>query len=165
MSRLPKVAVDVTPESRPFWGGLSRGEIVVTWCEACDDHVWPPRDRCPVCLSDRVGTRVLGGEGTLYSFSIVHRGDPAFQDAGPYVLAYVSLDGGPTIMANVDGVPFDRLEVGMRLRLRAPDGDPNRAADGAEYRAADGAADDDGSSGVGGAVFVPVDVPGEGAGG
>ncbi|MEV5408172.1 OB-fold domain-containing protein [Thermopolyspora sp. NPDC052614] len=148
MSRLPKVAVDVTPESRAFWEGLSRGELVTTWCDACDGHVWPPRDRCPVCMSAEVGTKTLSGEGTLYSFSIVHRGDPAFADAVPYVLAYVSLDGGPTIMANVDGVPFDRLEVGMRLRLRAAE----PAGDGP----------------VGGAVFEPVSGPvdalGEGSG-
>lgn len=149
MSSLPKVAVDVTPESRPFWEGLARGELVTTWCEACDGHVWPPRDRCPVCLTDRVSVRTLSGEGTLYSFSVVHRGDPAFKDAGPYVLAYVSLDGGPTIMANVEGVPFDRLEVGMRLRLRAPE-----SAGSAES----------GDGPVGGAVFVPLDAPGEGSG-
>ncbi|TQM76742.1 Zn-ribbon domain-containing OB-fold protein [Thermopolyspora flexuosa] len=141
MSTLPKVAVDVTPESRAFWDGLARGELVVTWCEACDGHVWPPRDRCPACLAGPTTTRVLSGEGTLYSYTVVHRPDPAFAEAVPYVLGYVSLDGGPTIMANVAGVPFDRLEVGMRLRLRAPEG----GADGP----------------VGGAVFEPV--PGEDA--
>lgn len=149
---LPKVAVDVTPESRPFWDGLGRGEIVVTWCDACDRQVWPPRDRCPVCLGAPVGTRTLSGEGTLYSFTVVHRADPAFAGAVPYVVAYVSLDGGPTIMANVAGASSDRLEVGMRLRLRAPEGEADGPVGGAVFEPVPDAAPESGSG------------PGEGAG-
>jgi uncharacterized protein len=117
---LPEVEVAVTPDSRPFWEGLTRGELVTVWCDHCDQHIWPPRSHCPACLTASTHTRALSGKGQVYSFSVVHRGDPAFAAASPYVLAYVTVDGGPTIMANIVDVPPEDVRIGMRVKLRSP---------------------------------------------
>lgn len=116
VSDLPGVDLALSPEDLPFFDGLDRGELVVTWCEPCDDHVWPPRSHCIRCFTPVAGSHVLQGTGEIYSFSVVHRGEGAFAKRPPYVIAYVSLDGGPTIMANVDARDLDSIEVGVRVR-------------------------------------------------
>jgi len=112
----------VLPDTRAFWEGLTRGELVMAWCTECDDHVWPPKSVCPSCLHTVTDTRFLTGEGVVYAFSVVHRGEGPFTDYVPYVLAYVSVDGGPTLMANVVAADLSQLEVGMRVRLIDRDG-------------------------------------------
>lgn len=114
---LPEVKVDLTAETRSFWAGIAAGRIDMSWCEACDGQVWPPRSHCPRCYAVVTGSKQLSGEGEVYSFSVVHRGEGPFADVPPYVVAYVSLDGGPTVMANVVDVDPAEVSVGMRVRL------------------------------------------------
>lgn len=118
--QLPTVQVKVEPESQAFWEGIANGRLVMSWCTPCDSQVWPPRALCPVCQTPVAGTRTLSGEGELYSYSIVHRGEGPFKDATPYVVGYVDTDGGPIMMANVINVPLDEVRIGMRLRLTNP---------------------------------------------
>jgi len=116
MSDLPGVELNLAPEDLPFFDGIARGEVVVPWCAHCDDHVWPPRSHCIRCYTPVVGSRTLAGTGEVYSYAVVHRGEGAFAKRPPYVLAYIALDGGPTIMADVvaDG---PAVAAGARVRL------------------------------------------------
>lgn len=118
MTDLPGVELALQPEDLPYFDGLERGELVMAWCEACDGHVWPPRSHCVRCYTPVAGSRVLRGTGEIYSYSVVHRGEGPFAKRPPYVLAYVALDGGPTIMANVVADDPAQLDVGARVRLR-----------------------------------------------
>ena len=133
MTGLPEVDVAVQEESRAFWEGLTRGEIVMAWCEECDDHLWPPKAVCTSCLRPVTGSRVLSGEGEVYSFVVVHRGEGVFADCDLYVLAYVTLDGGPTIVAKVVGSDPSAVEVGLRVRLLARDGSAEPGHVGAAF--------------------------------
>ena len=117
MSDLPGVELDLAPEDLPFFDGLERGEVVVPWCGHCDDHVWPPRSHCIRCYTPVEESRTLAGTGELYSYAVVHRGEGVFAKRPPYVLAYVALDGGPTIMADVVADDPAALQVGARVRL------------------------------------------------
>lgn len=114
---LPGVELNLQPEDLPFFDGLERGELVVAWCDECEGHVWPPRSHCIRCYSRVVGSRTLAGTGEIYSYSVVHRGEGAFAKRPPYVLAYVALDGGPTIMANVVADEPAELAICARVRL------------------------------------------------
>jgi uncharacterized protein len=61
--------------------------------------------------------RRLADEGTLRSFTIVHRAAPGVPT--PYVSAVVDLDGGGTVKANIVNVEPspDAVKLGMRVRL------------------------------------------------
>jgi len=118
MTDLPGVELNLQPEDLPFFDGLERGELVVAWCDVCDGHVWPPRSHCIRCYTPVVASRSLAGTGEIYSYAVVHRGEGAFAKRPPYVLAYISLDGGPTIMADVVADGPSQLAVGARVRLR-----------------------------------------------
>lgn len=121
---LPELEIRLLPETTAFWTGIAAGRMDMPWCGHCDGHVWPPRSHCPRCLSVVTEAKTLSGEGEVYSFSVVHRGEGAFAKVDPYVLAYVTLDGGPTVMANVVDIEPAQVTVGMRVRLRLQEVEP-----------------------------------------
>jgi len=123
-NNLPYVQVDVTPDSERHWKDLAEGKMTVPWCDTCNKHVWYPKFLCPDCLNETTW-KTLSGEGTVYTFSIIHKGGALgggvdFNVGGPYVFGYVSLDGGPTIMANVVGDDALDVKIGDRVKLIAP---------------------------------------------
>ena len=49
------------------------------------------------------------------------------REATPFAMGYVTLDGGPTMLASFTGIDFDDLKIGMRVKLAweiAADGTP-----------------------------------------
>jgi len=121
--QLPYLDVETTADTERFWSELAEGRITIPWCTRCDTWVWHPRPICPQCLEAVDDERTLTGDGTVYTFSIVHRAAPGFDDVGPYVLSYVALDGGPTVMSNIIGDGALDVAIGDRVRLVAPDED------------------------------------------
>lgn len=107
------------PETRAFWEAAAEGRLLLGSCDDCARAHWYPRIVCPLCGSDRVGWREASGRGTLHAFSAPARAEP------PYVLAYVTLEEGPTLMTNiVDARPED-LRIGQAVSVRfraAPEG-------------------------------------------
>jgi uncharacterized OB-fold protein len=120
----PAVDPALQPEEVPFWDGLAVGELRVPWCAHCDTHVWRPKSHCTTCFRPVQEWRTLEGTGIVYSFSVVHRAEGAFVDVAPYVLAWIELDGGPTILADVVAPDLGQVVVGAPVRLvpRAGDG-------------------------------------------
>jgi uncharacterized OB-fold protein len=54
------------------------------------------------------------GRGVVYSFTRVHKGEGAFADVPPYVLAYVELDEGPRVLTNIIGA-VDDIHIGQAV--------------------------------------------------
>ena len=92
-----------TPETAPFWEAAAKGKLLVKRCTACGRAHHYPRPLCPFCGSDRTELRDSAGRGVVYSFSVMRRATP------PYVIAYVTLDEGPTMMTNLVDCDFDAL--------------------------------------------------------
>lgn len=120
---LPYLDVETTPDSEQFWAELGRGNIVVDWCAVCDTYVWPAAKRCRACMTAVAAERTLSGHGAIYSYAVVHRGVPAMKAATPYVLAYVTLDDGPTVMSNIVDSPPEQLAVGAPVEFVGPSGE------------------------------------------
>ena len=107
------------PEEEPFYQGLLVGEVRVPWCTRCGCHVWRPKSHCTTCYRPVSEWRTLPGTGEVHSYCVIHKGEGAFAELAPYVLAWVQLDDGPMILANVAGPPDD-ARIGVRLRLVMP---------------------------------------------
>lgn len=120
MTTSPGMDDALAPEDRPFFEGLESGELRIPWCVTCEGGVWPPRTRCPRCYAVVNDATVLSGRGTIYSFSVVHRGDGPLVGREPYVYAYISLEDGPTIPANLLGADPGVVRVGAAVRLASP---------------------------------------------
>jgi uncharacterized OB-fold protein len=59
----------------------------------------------------------MSGRGTVYANTVVHKAMGPWAAAAPYVVAYVELDEGPRILANV--VADDPTEVTIGAGVRA----------------------------------------------
>jgi uncharacterized OB-fold protein len=55
--------------------------------------------------------------GTVYSYTVNYRGEGAYRDRGPYVLAYVELDEGPRMMTNIVDAGDTGVAVGMPVEM------------------------------------------------
>ena len=107
-----------TPDevSRPYWDGLRRGEVVLQRCDSCGKVQFYPRPACRYCGSLELTWETLSGEGSVYTYTVVHRAPfEAFAADVPYVLAVVELDEGPLLLSTIEGIEPEAVEVGMRV--------------------------------------------------
>ena len=109
-----------TPDAAtaPYWDAAREERLVMPHCLDCGHYHFYPRTLCPQCSSARLEWTRCGGEGEVYSFTVVHRApSPAFAAAVPYVVAAVKLDEGPHLMTNIVGCAPDAVRIGMRVRV------------------------------------------------
>jgi hypothetical protein len=116
-TQLPVPAPPVTLETKPFWDATAEGRLVLPRCDDCATVIWYPRAICPACGSLAVTWFDASGGGTVYSFTVVRKGQGPWREAAPYVVAYVELDEGPRVMTNIVGCEPDTVEVGMRVSV------------------------------------------------
>jgi uncharacterized protein len=100
-----------TPETEAFWAAAREGRFLIRRCTACGKVHWYPRTLCPLCHSSDTVWEEGSGKGTIYSFSVMRRADPAF------VMAYVTLAEGPTMMTNIIQCETDALAIGQPVEL------------------------------------------------
>ncbi len=101
-------------ETRAYWEGCGRHELVLQRCRDCKTVQHRPRALCVSCFSDEIEHFRASGRGVVHTFTIIQQnGLPAFRDACPYVLAYVALEEGPQLMTDVVGCDVEAVEIGM----------------------------------------------------
>lgn len=106
------VAPTVYPETKPFWDAATAGRLVLKQCDDCGEHHHYPRAACPFCGSERTQWREASGRGTIYSFSVMRRAEV------PYVIAYVTLEEGPTMMSNIVDADADAIRIGQKVKVK-----------------------------------------------
>ena len=114
---LPAPAPVINSTTAEFWKATTEGRFLLQRCDACDIVLWFPRRNCPKCWTEDVSTFDAEQTGTVYSFTVVRKGKGAFQDAGPFVVAYVELADGPRIMTNIVDCDIDALHIGMPVEM------------------------------------------------
>jgi uncharacterized OB-fold protein len=103
-------------ETRGYWEGAGRHELVLQRCKSCGAVQHRPRAQCAKCLGP-IEHFVASGRGTVYTFTVTEQNQvPPFRDAVPYVLAYVELEEGPRILTNVVGSAPDDVRIGLPVR-------------------------------------------------
>ena len=60
--------------------------------------------------------REVSGKGKVFSYTIAHRGTPAFRGTEPYAVASVTLDVGVNVIANMVNCTAEDLKVGMKVK-------------------------------------------------
>jgi hypothetical protein len=105
-------------ETRGYWEGAARGELVLQRCRACGGVQHRPRALCAACLGGALEHFVASGRGTVHTFTVTHQNQaPGFRDACPYVLAWVELEEGPRLLTNVVGCGPGALRIGLPVRV------------------------------------------------
>ncbi len=124
---LPAPSPNVEDDAAPFWTATSEHRLVLPRCARCSSYIWYPRGFCPKCASFDIEWVDAPGTGTVYSFSIPRRGQGAYRDSAPYVLAYVELDlpetrgrvdsPGPRIITNIVDCDPESVSIGDRVTV------------------------------------------------
>lgn len=111
----PKPVAD--QETRSYWEGAGRHELVLQRCRRCGAVQHRPRALCVTCLGGEIEHFVASGRGSVWTFTVTEQNQaPPFRDATPYVLAYVELEEGPRLLTNVVGCPPGEVRIGMPVR-------------------------------------------------
>ncbi|HTP91154.1 MAG TPA: OB-fold domain-containing protein [Xanthobacteraceae bacterium] len=98
-------------ETQAFWDAARTGRFVLPTCTACRKAHWYPRAVCPFCADGTIEWRDASGKGTIYTYSVMRRAKE------PYVIAYVTLAEGPTMMTNIVDCNFDALRIGQPVNV------------------------------------------------
>jgi uncharacterized OB-fold protein len=109
MRKIPPPVENV--ESNAFWDAALQGRFKVPTCSACGNAHWYPRAICPFCEGGNVEWHDASGKGSIYTFSVMRRAKE------PYVIAYVTLAEGPTMMTNIVDCDFDALRIGQPVSV------------------------------------------------
>jgi uncharacterized OB-fold protein len=101
-------------ETRGYWEGAGRHELVLQRCRRCGTVQHRPRALCVTCMGGEIEHFVASGRGSVWTFTVTEQNQvPPFRDATPYVLAYVELEEGPRLLTNVVGCAPDDVRIGM----------------------------------------------------
>ena len=115
-------------DSKPFWEGTARGELLVQKCGRCGRMRIPPRPMCPECRSLANEWVPLSGRGRVWSFVVPHPPLlPAYTDLAPFNVIAVELDEDPSLrlignlVASADGaineIDPHSIEIGEPVRV------------------------------------------------
>ena len=107
-----------THYSQPFWDAAAKRKLVVQRCGECERAIMYPKLFCPFCLSDKLSWAEATGRGSVYTYTVQHRGGPSgFDDGVPYVLAVIQLDEGVQMMSNIVGEDATEVACGDRVEV------------------------------------------------
>jgi len=116
------MARPVTPlanfDTKPFWDGCARGELLLQRCGGCGAYRHPPAPICPQCLSAEHAWVPATGRGAIYTFVVVRETRArGWDQMVPYVPAVIELEEGPRILSNMTNVSPEDVAIGMPVEV------------------------------------------------
>jgi uncharacterized OB-fold protein len=118
MENYEKPLPDVHDETRPFWDGCKKHELLLQKCLECGRFYFYPRSICPHCFSDHNTWMKVSGRGKVYSFTVSFRpATQAFLEDLPYNIAIVELEEGVRMMSNIVNCDNDDLVIDMPVEV------------------------------------------------
>ncbi|MFJ9687009.1 bifunctional MaoC family dehydratase N-terminal/OB-fold nucleic acid binding domain-containing protein [Streptomyces bacillaris] len=119
----------INRDNAGFWSGVAEHRLLIQRCTRCATLRFPWLPGCNACAGQEWDTVEASGEGTVFSHVVMHH--PSFPacdpsgEGGPYAVALVELVEGVRIVGNVVGVPYDKVRVGLPVRLEFLRTDPD----------------------------------------
>ncbi|MGW6025851.1 bifunctional MaoC family dehydratase N-terminal/OB-fold nucleic acid binding domain-containing protein [Streptomyces sp. NPDC055099] len=106
----------INRDNAGFWEGVARHQLLIQRCGGCRTLRFPWLPGCNACGSLVWDTVEASGEGTVYSYVVMHHPPfPAFDP--PYAVGLIDLAEGVRMVSNVVGVPSDKVRIGQPVRL------------------------------------------------
>lgn len=105
-------------DTAPLWAGLRDGKLLLQHCTKCRHIQFYQQQLCRKCGSEELERKAASGEGTVHSFSVVHRAPgPAFKNDVPYAVLLVELAEGPRMISTYTGGSPEEVTFDMKVRL------------------------------------------------
>ena len=86
-------------------------------CKKCGQVYFPPRLVCPECKSKQFETIKLNPEGKLLTYTIIRIASDKFSIQAPYAVGIMELNDGVKLTTQIADVDFDKIKIGMKLKL------------------------------------------------
>ncbi len=117
-TRPPRPVPDLRdPDTAAYWQAAQEHRLTYQTCDDCKRVVFYPRAHCPHCGGRALSVHDSGGEGTVYSFTVIRQTpDPAFRGHVPYVVALVDLAEGFRLLTHLRVDP-EEVAIGQPVRL------------------------------------------------
>lgn len=113
-------------ESKPFWEAAKAHKLTVQKCDSCSGTWFPPATICPHCGSLEHQWIEVSGQGKVHTFVVFHRlYHKGWDGEIPYTVAVVELAEGPRMMANIIGIPPDKVACEMPVKVVFDDVTPD----------------------------------------
>lgn len=115
-AKIKRPAPGVSDDNRFFWEGLKEGKLLIQRCKSCGDLHHPPGPVCPQCHSFDWDTVEASGQGTVYSFVVMHYPEvPPFDHPNP--IGLVELQEGVRVIAQLVGVKPGEVQIGRKVQV------------------------------------------------
>ncbi|MFH1349814.1 MAG: Zn-ribbon domain-containing OB-fold protein [Pseudomonadota bacterium] len=102
---------------RPFWEATKKRELRLQRCADCGHIRYPSSPICPECWSSEYEWARLSGRGKVISWIVYHRAfTPAFAGDVPYNVAWIELEEGPRLVANIIKVKNEEIHTDMAVQ-------------------------------------------------
>jgi uncharacterized OB-fold protein len=86
-------------------------------CAKCGTVSFPTRLVCPSCGHREFEKTNLANSGKLLTYTIIRVPPHQFEDQSPYAVGIAELDDGVKLTAQVVDCDFEKLKVGMPVRI------------------------------------------------
>lgn len=103
-------------DTKEFWEGCKRHELLFQKCEDCGTFRFPPRAICPKCMSMNFKWIKSSGSGEVYTFSIVYQPFGPGWDI-PYTVAIIQLEENIRILSNIVECKPEDVKIGMKMEV------------------------------------------------
>ncbi|WP_190092149.1 bifunctional MaoC family dehydratase N-terminal/OB-fold nucleic acid binding domain-containing protein [Streptomyces melanogenes] len=123
----------VNRDNAGFWDGVAAHKLLIQRCTGCGELRFPWLPGCNGCGAAEWDTVEASGAGTVFSYVVMHHprfpgftvpegtaaGDtgPDGDGSGTYAVGLIELAEGVRMISNVVGVPYDKVRIGMPVRL------------------------------------------------
>jgi uncharacterized OB-fold protein len=103
---------------KDFFAEARAGRLTGIRCGRCGALAIPPKEFCEQCQQREWQPVLLGGAGTVVSFTVIRVAPRGRSGEVPYAVAVVRLEEGVSILGRVVDIPFETLKAGLPVRFR-----------------------------------------------
>ena len=86
-------------------------------CSGCGKVFYPPRLICNECQGREFEKATLPYSGKLVTYTVIRVPPSEFSDEAPYAIGVIELDNGVRLQCQVVDCEFDKLSIGMPIKL------------------------------------------------
>jgi hypothetical protein len=105
-------------DTKEFWDGAKRHELLLQKCSQCGNYRYPPSPICPNCFSQDFKWEKASGKGEIYTYTVVRVPlSLEWEPYVPYVLATIKLDEGVRMVATVVDCKPEDVKIGMQVKV------------------------------------------------
>ena len=116
--------IETTMEKRcvPLQEGLTQQDaygkdhLVASRCSSCDLVFFPKRKYCGKCSSSEQQELLLGGQGTVFAFSLIDKKSQFTIIEPPYIQAEVAMPEGVHVFTVLDQCDIKSVTTGMQVQ-------------------------------------------------